>query len=102
MKDFISEVLPQKEANCNLCDITYSLAFKKREWKDYLNGLDMESEFFFIEPFEKQYGIKAEYPCAFIQKNDQLTSFINAQEMNNLSELSDLIELVNARLQDQV
>ena len=36
--DFIAELMPQKETNCNLCSITYSLVYKKRSGRILLKN----------------------------------------------------------------
>lgn len=105
VKDFIAEVLPQKDANCNLCDITYSLAFKKGEWKKYIASLNIESEFFFKDVFLKKFNIEADYdtsfPNAYLQQEDEsLHEIISSKEMNDLETLDELMKLVSDRIGD--
>ncbi|MEO1449449.1 MAG: hypothetical protein AAFV07_07950, partial [Bacteroidota bacterium] len=51
--DFISEIMPQQEANCKLCDITFSVVFKKCIWKEYLASLPIPVEFFLKDQFKR-------------------------------------------------
>ena len=104
IKDFLSEVMPQREANCKLCDITFSLVYKKRAWKEYISSLGIDTEFYLKDRFQKKFKVASDeqYPAIFIyHSNDHsLEKIISAEEINATNELEELIQLIDAKIID--
>ena len=102
VKDFISEIMPQQQANCVLCDITHSLVFKKRAWKTYIASLDIATEFYLKDEFEKKFTVQPlpDFPCAFMlhEQTGEIAQIIKASEINELKNIDELIALVNIKL----
>lgn len=94
--------MPQKQTNCNLCSLTYSLAFKKREWKEYISGLPIKTEFYLKDKFIKKFIIKEnlEFPAAFLLDNKELKEIIGSGKINKIKDLEELKSLVNQALSD--
>ena len=102
LNDFINEVLPSREANCKLCDITYSYAWKKRTWTNYLESLSIHHAFYFIEGFEKKFKPSPDvtYPCIFLWDEDkkELKTILSALEINAVKDMEGLIKSLDAKL----
>ncbi len=104
VKDFINEILPQKKGDCNLCSLTYSLVFQKKEWKEFIDKLPYPSTFLLKDRFIKKYGanIQASFPAVFIEDDSvagMLKLVISAEEINSTTSLQELMQLVEDAIQ---
>jgi len=94
--DFVAEILPQKQTNCQLCSLTYSLVFKKRKWGEFLNNLPLKHTFYFKNQFIKAYPESDidNFPCILYLKEDKIEVVISEYEMNKIIELDQLINTI--------
>ena len=113
VKDSLQKTFAPQTYQCNLCAVTYGSVAMKREWKRFVESLDIEVEFLHIDEFESRYtgGEAARfrpYPAVFIVK-EELNSdaagheaspavLISADEINSITSLSELIALVTKKL----
>ena len=75
---------------------------KKNEWRKYLNSLPMEVIFAYKNNLYKE-KLSLEYhgeglPCAFLLVEGKQTYFLTSDEINNISNLDELIRLVDNKL----
>ncbi|MHA1478922.1 MAG: hypothetical protein ACTSPU_12065, partial [Promethearchaeota archaeon] len=71
----------------------------KKEWKSFINDLGINTEFLHKDEFLEKYDIKdAKYPSAYILKNGNLTLFISQKEMNKVTTLTEMEDLVSSKL----
>jgi len=79
----------------NLCKITYRVSIVKKEWKQYLQKLDIPVLFLHKDEFKKKYDYKnPKFPAIFVNHDNKIKQIISASEINNCSSVRDLIELV--------
>jgi hypothetical protein len=101
-KEFAAEVLKRRPAECQLCSITYSLAFKKRAWKAYLGQLPLETKFYLKDQFLRKYQHTGEgFPAAFLEKEGNLRLLISADVMNALESVEQLTDLLDQKLKEE-
>ena len=99
VKDFWHKALRPSTYQCNLCQTTFGVFGAKKEWKSFINDLGIESEFLHKDEFLGKYDIKdAKYPSAYILKNGNLSIFISQEEMNKVTTLTEMEELVSTKL----
>ena len=99
VKDFWHKALRPSTYQCNLCQTTFGVFGAKKEWKSFINDLGIESEFLHRDEFLGKYDIKdAKYPSAYILKNGNLSIFISQEEMNKVTTLTEMEELVSTKL----
>ncbi len=99
IKDFWHKALRPSTYNCNLCQTTFGVFGAKKEWKSFVNGLGIDSEFLHKDEFLEKYNIKdAKYPSAYITKNGNLSIFITQEEMNKVATLEEMEEMVSSKL----
>jgi hypothetical protein len=99
LKDFWHKTLRPSTYQCNLCQTTYGTFGVKKEWKSFVNELEIDSEFLHKDEFLEKYDVKdAKYPSAYILKNGNLTLFISQEEMNKVASLTEMENLVSSRL----
>ncbi|MBD3213186.1 MAG: hypothetical protein GF311_11315 [Candidatus Lokiarchaeota archaeon] len=104
VKDFFHKMVKPSTYECNLCAVTFGNFGMKKEWAEYISGLEDEVniEFLHRDEFEEYYPeVKdAKYPSAYIEKPNGLDIFISQEEMNNVESVEELKKLVNQRLKD--
>lgn len=99
VKDFWHKALRPSTYQCNLCQTTFGVFGAKKEWKTFINDLGINSEFLHKDEFLEKYDIgDAKYPSAYILKNGNLSIFISQEEMNKVTSLTEMEELVSTKL----
>ena len=99
VKDFWHKALRPSTYQCNLCQTTFGTFGAKKEWKTFISDLGIESEFLHKDEFLDKYDVKdARYPSAYILKNGNLTVLITQEEMNEVTTITEMEELVSSKL----
>jgi hypothetical protein len=99
VKDFWKKIVRPSSYQCNLCMQTFSTFGMKKDWKQFIATLDVETEFLHKDEFEEKYEISdAEYPSAYIQDNGSLNLFISQDEMNEVKSLEEMESLVSKKI----
>jgi hypothetical protein len=110
-KDSLRKTFKKSTYECNLCAVTYGFFGQKREWKSFVNNLEVPVEqmkkdkfsFVFLhkDEFYEKYNLEdAKFPSAYIDDGKELTIFISQDEMNSIKEIIDLEDLVNKRIEE--
>jgi hypothetical protein len=101
VKDFWKKILRPSAYDCNLCFQTFGAFSMKKDWKSFINNLNIDTEFLHRDEFEKKYKVKdAKYPSAYILDNRQLTVLISDDEMNAAKSLNEMEVLVLGKIED--
>ncbi|NVM31053.1 MAG: hypothetical protein HWN65_19585 [Candidatus Helarchaeota archaeon] len=93
VKDFFHKTFKPSTYPCNLCGITYSIKNfgKKKEWKHFINRLNIPAVFLHRDEFQERYTLPdAKFPSAYIETGSNLELFISQEEMNGFNNLEDL------------
>ena len=99
VKDFWKKLLRPSSYECRLCGVTYGAFSQKKDWKNFINNLKIESEFLHRDEFQKIYNLKdANYPSAYIEHEGVLTLLISQDEMNSVKNLDEMEALVLSKL----
>ena len=83
----------------------------KKEWKDFVNDLDVpveymkkdkfKFEFLHRDEFEEKYTVEnAKFPSAYLDQDSKLKLFISQDEMNAVKEIPELKDLVNNKINE--
>ncbi len=100
VSDIAHKVLSPKTYSCNLCALTHGHFKIRQEWVDFLEQLDIELEFLHRDEFLTRHKIPdAEFPAIFLQENDELSLWLNQSELNQITTLDDLKQVISERLQ---
>ncbi|MCI0693690.1 hypothetical protein L0337_16990 [candidate division KSB1 bacterium] len=98
LTDLVHKIFSPQTYHCNLCAITYSVAGMRKEWKDFLDSLDMPMEFLHRDEFEARHGLKGvPLPAIFKKVNDELEVWIDAEAINSCRTLDDLKQLITQK-----
>jgi hypothetical protein len=99
MTDAIRKVVAPMTQNCNLCALTYQVAWMKPAWSSFVNHLGIAVEFLHKDEFKEKYPDEdAEFPSAYVDRGGKLELFVNADEMNSAKSLDELMEMVEEKL----
>ncbi|MFW9825560.1 MAG: hypothetical protein ACFFE4_21640 [Candidatus Thorarchaeota archaeon] len=99
VKDFWHKLLRPSTYQCNLCTQTFSPFGMKKDWKRFINNLDIESEFLHKDEFEEKYQVSdAQYPSAYLKNGVSIDLLINQEEMNGVKSLDEMEALVISKL----
>lgn len=93
--------LSQKTYQCSLCEITFGVFSENTTWKKFRKSVEIPMEFLHRDEFLKQYaskfGAKFKFPVVLLENKGELELFISSDEVNKLTTIDQLIELVNNR-----
>lgn len=96
LTDIAHKIFSPDTYACNLCAITHSNFGMKREWKEYLETLDVPLEFLHADEFRRKYSIKTvELPAIFTEENSKIVLKIDAATIKDCESVDDLKQCVN-------
>ncbi|MFW9902633.1 MAG: hypothetical protein ACFFDY_15300 [Candidatus Thorarchaeota archaeon] len=100
-KDFWKKILRPSSYECNLCMQTFGAFSMKKDWKAFINNLNIDTEFLHRDEFEQKYDVKdAKYPSAYIYDDGQLNLLISEDELNPVRSLDEMEVLVLGKIEN--
>lgn len=86
---------------CNLCTLTNGPLGVKREWAQFLKGLDMKTEFLHRDEFVRKYpAAKHSFPAVYRSSgNGTPQVLVSSAELNACRDLPSFISIVRERNQ---
>ncbi|MCM8567866.1 GTPase [Gramella jeungdoensis] len=100
--DSLHKTIRPSTYNCKLCKLTFGVLHQKKDWKNFMKGLNAESEFLHKNEFQKQYaskfGYKFEFPLILMQNRKGLEVFLSKDEFWNIDSLEELMKVIRKRL----
>jgi len=111
LKDTLHKTFRKSTYQCNLCAVTFGAFGMKRDWKNFVNDLDVsvefkkkdkfKFEFLHKDEFNQKYDVKdAKFPSAYLLDKTGLDLFITQDEMNDVKSIDELKELVNKKIEE--
>jgi hypothetical protein len=97
--DIAHKILSPDTYACRLCALTHDHFKVRREWVEFLEGLDAECEFLHRDELARHHGIEdAELPAVFRRDGDELRIWIDAATLRGCQSLDELKALLRERL----
>jgi hypothetical protein len=98
LTDLAHKIFSPKTYACNLCALTYSHSGMKKEWKEFLDSLDLPMEFWHRDELQTRHDMKeVPLPAIFKKVNDELEAWIDAEAINSCRTLEDLKQLITQK-----
>lgn len=99
-RDFLHSNFRPATYPCNLCGLTYHIAWKRPEWRRFLQQLEPAYAFEYRNTLAGKYGISGvALPAVFIQRGDEQPAlWIDATAINACATLEELMALLSSRL----
>jgi hypothetical protein len=90
--DFAHKNISPNTYKCNLCAITYGNLGMRKEWKNFLEGLEYEVEFLHKDELKDNYPflVTTKLPVLFIQSGNESKLLIDSKSMNRCTSIEDL------------
>ena len=99
MTDLFRKTAKPNAYPCKLCSLTYSGAFMKKMWKEYVTGLGIETAFLHKDEFEVSYsGYETTYPVVLLVDGSNFIKLVSDDDFKTMNDLTDLISLMSKRL----
>ncbi len=99
LSDIAHKMFSPQTYACNLCGITHTPLGMRREWKDFLEHLELEKEFLHADELASMYGIsEVKLPAIFLKKHNTLELFISAEAINQTHDMLELETLIHKTL----
>lgn len=99
VSDWAHKVISPSTYECNLCALTHSNFGMKKEWKEFLDELNVKMEFLHKDEFEKKYGKQFNsYPCVFVKEGETMNELISKKVINQCKNLDELKEKIKISL----
>ena len=110
LKDTLHKTFRKSTYQCNLYQVTFGAFGMKKEWKNFVNDLDVpvefkkkdkfKFEFLHKDEFNQKYDVKdVKFPSAYILDKSGLELFISQDEMNAVKSINELKDLVNKKIE---
>jgi len=102
--DGLHKIVSPSTYNCNLCAITFGNFSEDKIWKEFREESEAEMTFYYRDEFLKQFRSKwlpkYNFPVLLSEENGELEMLIDAQELNDLENASQLIATIRKRQSD--
>ena len=98
--DWGHKIISPSTYECHLCSITYNNRGKEKIWGNYLKSLKIKSRFYYIDHLADLEFVPKQInlPCVYIKNDDNHQLMIDADELNSLKSVQDLISRLNEKL----
>jgi hypothetical protein len=97
--DMAHKTFSPQTYQCHLCALTYSTFGMRKEWKQFLETLNLPCEFLHADELRRQYGASdTPLPAIFQKKGGKLELWIDADAINACRTIDDLKQLITDRL----
>lgn len=90
--DTLHKKLSPSTYQCSLCMLTYGSFTEMPEWKEFRETFPGEMEFLHTDEYEKLYPAQTSYPVVLSQQDGELSTILNAEELNAMRDLQALIQ----------
>ena len=100
--DYGHKVVRPDSYACSLCALTYGNLGKKKQWKTLIDSLDAIVSFVHRNEFKTRYeSLPLEFPSVYLIDNENVNILVSRNEIDNCSNLQDLISLVQLSLKEK-
>jgi hypothetical protein len=95
LSDAAHKIFSPRTYRCNLCALTHSALRMRREWKQFLDGLDTPQEFLHADELKARYGVAGvPLPAVFRRDGESVELLIDAEAINACRTAGDLKRLI--------
>lgn len=84
---------------CSLCALTHNTFSENRSWKEFRVVSNVDMEFYHKDEFEIKYpNLNIIYPAVLKHEAQQISTVLNADVLNEISNVEDLISHLKLQL----
>ena len=103
IKDTAHKLVSPTTYPCNLCRLTYPVAFMDAEWRKFIESLPYEAFFLHRDEFHRQYPGQAQVPlpAVFAEDSSGLRVLISHSQINEARSIGELMQHVRHSLANE-
>jgi hypothetical protein len=95
LADAAHKIFSPRTYPCNLCALTHSAVGMRKEWREFLDGLDAAPEFLHADELEERYGVVGlALPAIFRREGGDVEVLADADSINACVTMDDLKRLL--------
>lgn len=95
LSDAAHKIFSPRTYQCNLCALTHSAIGMRREWKQFLDSLDVPLEFLHADELKARYGVAGvPLPAIFKRGDENAEVLLDAKSINACRTVGDLKQLI--------
>jgi hypothetical protein len=99
LADAAHKIFSPRTYRCNLCALTHSAVGMRKEWREFLDGLDAAPEFLHADELEQRYGAAGlSLPAIFRREDREIEVLVDADSINGCKTMDDLKRLLLSAL----
>ncbi len=100
LKDMALKLTKPDNTSCQLCNLTYSVFGMRKNWREFIDGLDITCESLHKNELIAQHAelSNVALPAVFMKTDHDIKLWLSADELNACHTLIDLRELMTDRL----
>ncbi|NCN83589.1 MAG: hypothetical protein GW808_14395 [Sphingomonadales bacterium] len=105
LMDAAHKLLRPETYECSLCMISYGAVSMRRPWRNYLDSLAMEKQFYHRQDFARAYPVdlfpmvdRLKLPAIFIEADGKLHGLLSSKQLHSLTDVEALIAALDLAL----
>lgn len=100
LSDTLAKTFAKDDYECSLCAVTHGMVSMRHEWRKFLGSLPVAKKIYHRDDFVRDYpNLRPSLPVIMLaQGGAQPEILIGSDELNEISDLSELIGLTQHRL----
>lgn len=99
LTDWVHKLVSPSTYQCSLCALTHSATGERTEWREFVQGLPVPSEFLHRDEFRaRRPHVQTDFPAIFLDDGDRPRLLADARSINACRTLAELKELLKTNL----
>jgi hypothetical protein len=96
--DTAHKILSPDTYECNLCAMTFSGLGMKKEWRKFLDTIEMPLEFMHKDELKNKHWIEIDLPAIFLKSEKEMNLVVDAKTINECGDINDLKRIISERV----
>lgn len=94
LMDGLHKVIQPSTYACDLCAITYHAAGKRKDWKNFLQNINIPTRFYYANTLPVEFDEDFDYPVVLRYENSSVSLILDKQDFAALNDLDEFIVLL--------
>ena len=106
LRDAARKLVRPETYPCSLCRISYGALSMRKAWRQYLDGLGLETHFYHRQDFARAYpgelfsiAENLSLPAIFFETRGELHPLLSSQQLDSLSNVGDMVAAMDLALE---
>ena len=100
MADIGHKIFSPETYSCDLCQLTHGYFTERKEWRAFIEEVDMTCRFLHREEFHREFPDRQDVlPAIFIQTGNNLSPCIDSDRLHQYKDIRELISAIRLHCQ---